>query len=70
VLFGTLSFGMGDKSEAGKFHSLTTGAFHFLSARDHHYVVAKTATVIQISGSGPFDMTYINPDDDPQKAKK
>ena len=37
---------------------------------DHHYVVAKTPTVIQVSGSGPFDMTYINPDDDPQKAKK
>ena len=35
-----------------------------------HYVTAKTATVIQVSGSGPFDMTYVNPDDDPDKPKK
>jgi quercetin dioxygenase-like cupin family protein len=70
VISGTLSFGMGDKPEAGKVHALTAGGFHFLSGRDHHYVTAKTATVIQVSGSGPFDMTYINPDDGPQKAKK
>ena len=70
VISGTLNFGLGDKAETGKAHALTAGGFHFLSGRDHHYVVAKTATVIQVSGSGPFDMTYINPDDDPQKAKK
>jgi hypothetical protein len=26
--------------------------------------------VVQVSGMGPFNITYINPDDDPQKAKK
>jgi len=70
VISGTLNFGIGDKPETGKTHALTAGGFHFLSGKDHHYVVAKTPTVIQVSGSGPFDMTYINPDDDPQKAKK
>lgn len=70
VISGTLSFGMGDRPDAAKAHALTAGGFHFLSGKDHHYVVAKTPTVIQVSGSGPFDMTYINPDDDPEKDKK
>ena len=61
---------MGDRPDAAKAHALTAGGFHFLSGKDHHYVVAKTPTVIQVSGSGPFDMTYINPDDDPEKDKK
>jgi hypothetical protein len=26
--------------------------------------------VVQDNGMGPFNITYINPDDDPQKAKK
>jgi len=70
VISGTLNFGIGDKPEPGKAHALTAGGFHYLAGKDHHYVTAKTATVIQVNGSGPFDMTYINPDDDPQKIKK
>lgn len=70
VISGTLYFGTGDKVEKDKAHTLTAGAFHFLAGKDHHYVVAKSEAVVQVNGNGPFDMTYINPDDDPQKAKK
>ena len=70
VISGTFLFGTGDKVETGKAHTLTAGAFHFLSGKDHHYLVAKSEAVIQINGNGPFDVTYINPDEDPQKAKK
>ena len=37
---------------------------------DHHYLVAKSQAVVQVNGNGPFDITYSNSDDDPQKAKK
>ena len=70
VISGTFSFGTGDKVETSKAHTLTAGAFHYLSGKDHHYLVAKSQAVIQINGNGPFDVTYVNPDDDPQKAKK
>jgi hypothetical protein len=30
----------------------------------------KAASVVQLNGEGPFDITYINPADDPQKAAK
>jgi len=70
VISGTLYFGSGDKVETSKAHTLTAGSFHFLSGKDHHYLVAKSQAVIQINGNGPFDVTYINPDDAIQTAKK
>ena len=70
VISGSFYFGKGDKVEMSKAPTITAGAFHFLSGKDHHYLVAKSESVIQINGNGPFDVTYINSDDDPQKTKK
>ena len=70
LISGTLLFGIGDKVDTKNAHVLNAGGFHFLAGKDHHYVVAKTRAVIQVNGNGPFDMTYISSDDDPQKAKK
>ena len=70
VISGSFYFGKGDKAETSKAPTITAGAFHFLSGKDHHYLVAKTPSVIQINGNGPFDLTYINADDDPQKGKE
>jgi len=36
----------------------------------HHYAFSKSPTVIQISGEGPFDITYLNPRDDPSGSQK
>jgi hypothetical protein len=30
----------------------------------------KAPIIVQVHGEGPFDITYINPDDDPQKPAK
>jgi hypothetical protein len=59
VISGSFHFGKGDKVEASKSHTLTPGSFHFLSGKDHHYLVADSRAVIQINGSGPFDVTYV-----------
>src|SRR5215467_5720733 len=48
VISGTLYFGAGDKVETSKAHTVTPGSFHFLSGKDHHYLVAKSQAVIQI----------------------
>ena len=70
VISGTLYFGAGDKVETSKAHTVTPGSFHFLSGKDHHYLVAKSEAVIQINGNGPFDVTYINPGPDLKTARK
>jgi hypothetical protein len=70
VISGTFDLGTGDKVQPGKASTLRTGGFHFLAGKDHHYLVARSAAVIQVNGNGPFDVTYIDPDDDPQKAGK
>jgi quercetin dioxygenase-like cupin family protein len=68
IVAGTVYFGSGDKIQASKAHTLTAGAFHFLPAKDHHYLVAKSEAVVQVDGNGPFDIIYSSSDDDPQKA--
>jgi len=70
VIAGTLYFGSGDTIETSKAHTLTSGGFHFLSGKDHHYLVAKSEAVVQVNGNEPFDIMYIDSDDDLQKAKK
>jgi quercetin dioxygenase-like cupin family protein len=67
VISGTFYFGTGDKIEISKAHALNAGGFHALSGGDHHYAFAKAQTVVQVNGMGPFNITYINPADDPQK---
>ena len=69
VIAGTLYFGPGDRVETTKAHTLTAGAFHFLSGKDHHYLVAKSQAIVQVNGNGPFDITYIDSHNDPQKPK-
>lgn len=70
VISGTLYLGGGDKMETAGAHGMMAGGFHYLPAKVHHYAFTKTPTIVQIHGEGPFDITYINPDDDPQKAAK
>ena len=67
VVSGTLNVGMGDKLDAAKATALKPGAYVFMPAKMHHYAFAKTPTVIEVHGSGPFDVTYVDPADDPQK---
>ena len=69
VISGTLYLGMGDRYEPSTARGLAAGGFHYLPAKAHHFAYSKKPAVVQINGNGPFDITYINPADDPQKAK-
>jgi quercetin dioxygenase-like cupin family protein len=70
VISGTFMFAMGDKYDAKAMKPMKAGAFGSIPGNANHYAMAKTPTVVQIHGEGPFDMTYANPADDPQKAAK
>ena len=69
IISGTFYLGEGDKLDQGAHvHALKAGGYHHLPAKAHHFAYSKGATVVQINGMGPFDITYINPADDPSKA--
>ena len=69
VVSGTLYLGMSEKADPAKAHALKAGAFHFLPGKTAHFAFTKAPTVVQVHGEGPFDINYLNPADDPAKAK-
>ena len=66
VLSGTFNGGVGDKLDPTKTKALTPGGVAIMPANMNHYAWTKQATIIQISGTGPFDVKYVNPADDPR----
>jgi quercetin dioxygenase-like cupin family protein len=67
VLGGALMVGMGDKLDKASMQNLTVGGYSKMPARMNHYVIAKGETTVQVHGTGPFEVTYVNPADDPRK---
>ena len=66
VISGTLHAAVGDTFDASKAKAMKAGAFLSLPAKGPHYVFTKEETVIQVSGAGPWGITYVNPADDPR----
>jgi len=64
VISGTLQLYMGDLMN-GEAHALTAGSYHFLPGKAHHSAMMKGETIVQINGTGPFDIHYINAEDNP-----
>jgi hypothetical protein len=69
VVSGELYLGLGEKMSSKAAKGLKAGGYHYLPAKQNHFAFTKAATVIQVSGDGPFDITYLNPKDDPSMAK-
>ncbi|HET7618449.1 MAG TPA: cupin domain-containing protein [Vicinamibacterales bacterium] len=69
VLSGTLYVGMGDALDREASDALAPGGFVSLPAKMHHFAWTNSPTVVQITLEGPFDIFYVNPTEDPQRAK-
>jgi hypothetical protein len=67
VLAGTFALGMGEKLDASAAKDLPPGGYALLPAEMRHFAIAKTAATVQVHGTGPFVLTYVNPADDPSK---
>ena len=70
VISGTFNIGMGDKFDASKGKAMPAGTFGTWAAGMKHFVWAKGDTVVQLHGTGPWTIEYVNPADDPRKASK
>lgn len=67
VLSGKLHYGMTDKLDMAKAKTLTVGHAVTMKAKMNHWVHAPAPATIQVSGMGPFQITYVDPKDDPRK---
>jgi quercetin dioxygenase-like cupin family protein len=67
VLKGTLMMGRGDKFTDQGAMELTVGSFSHMPKGMRHFAWAKGETIIQVHGVGPFEIQYVNADDDPRK---
>ena len=70
VVSGTLNLGMGERFDKSATRELPAGTFGFWPAGMRHFAWAKGETVLQLHGTGPWVITYVNPADDPRNAKK
>lgn len=67
VMSGRFTAAHGEKVDLTSLAFLPPGSFIRLPASMPHYAVSEVESVVQINGTGPFDIIYVDPKDDPRK---
>lgn len=66
VISGSFAISSGEKVDRAALKPLGPASFIHLPAGMPHYAVAEAESVVQINGVGPFDVVYVDPQDDPR----
>ena len=69
VLKGTFLAGMGEQFVESSMKPFGRDAFASIPANHAHYAMARGQTIVQVHAIGPFQLTYVNPADDPTKQR-
>jgi uncharacterized protein (TIGR02246 family) len=67
VVSGALSIGQGDRWDDSKLVRLDADDFIHMPPGERHFARATGETVLQLHSTGPWGITYVNPQDDPRK---
>src|SRR5262245_35605080 len=70
VLAGSFWVAHGEKYDASKLTELKPGGHSMVPARLPHFGVHSVGNVVEVYGEAPFVYTFVNPEDDPNRAKK
>jgi Domain of unknown function (DUF4437) len=70
IIAGTFYIGMGDKFDATRGTAMAAGSYGQWPADMKHFAWVKGETILQIHGTGPWSIKYVNPEDDPRNQKK
>jgi hypothetical protein len=70
VMSGTLHVGTGAKLDRSKTTPLTAGSVAVVPAQVNMFAWTAEETIVQVHGIGPFAISYVNPADDPRRAKQ
>lgn len=68
VISGAFHIGMGGVADPAKAQRLPPGSFFAFDPGLAHYAHVQEDTVVQLSSTGPWAISYINPADDPRQA--
>ena len=69
VVSGAVNFGMGAAFDPAKTTSVTAGGVVAMPPGMQHYVQVDQETVVQLSTRGPWNISYVNPAEDPRKSQ-
>jgi hypothetical protein len=67
---GTLHLGHGEKYDVNKMTALGPGSLAIVQGKSPHFGTTEGETIIQLHGTGPFDLFFVDPKDDPTKTQK
>jgi len=68
VISGTFHLGTGGTFDEAKGKDMPTGSFGYVGPHMKHFAWTTGETVVQVHGTGPFKLVYVNPADDPTKS--
>jgi anti-sigma factor ChrR (cupin superfamily) len=67
VLSGTFHMGPGEKFDRTKAQALEPGSIAIMQPKTPHFAWTSGETIVQLHGTGPWGVTYLDPADDPRK---
>jgi len=67
ILRGTFLVGLGEDFSRNSLMPLREGGFITAPANAAHFAAARGFTEVQVHAIGPFQLTYVHPEDDPTK---
>jgi quercetin dioxygenase-like cupin family protein len=70
VISGTFRVGLGGKVDPSKQRAMSVGSFIAFAAGTPHFVSVDEETVVQLNNIGPWEITYLDPKDDPRGTSK
>jgi len=70
VLSGSAYIGFGNKVDLAKAKQFAAGSYYVNPAGLHHYAYFGEKTVIQLTGTGPWEIHYLKAPETPKKKKR
>jgi len=67
VIEGVFTLGFGERVDEAAMRELPAGSYVTLPKEEPHYNRMRGETILQFHGIGPYDIIYVNPDDDPSR---
>ena len=67
VISGNINMGIGDKLDSRRTKPLGPGSMAIIQPKTNHFLWTKEEAVVQLNGTGPWNINYVNPIDDPRK---